>query len=69
MKAFNQLLSALPADKRQVMSDLIDDEVVANVAKVNPEVGQYLSQYAAKDYTVQGFERPKPIKKRGMMSR
>jgi len=69
MKAINQLLSALPADKRQVMSDLIDDEVVANVTKVNPEVGQYLSQYAAPDYTVQGFSKPEVVKKRGMMSR
>ena len=68
IKELDTMLLALPVEKQQAFADLIDPETATNAAKMSPALGNYLAQFAEKDYKVPGYEAPAP-KKRGLMSR
>lgn len=58
VNAIQLIVAALPPQKRQQLADLIDEETVAKVAQVDPAIGQYIAQFVASDFKVQGQQAP-----------
>jgi len=69
VQALQLIMNALPPETQQQFTDVVDKSVVERIGQVDPDMAKYLSQYQSKNYKVPGLEKPKPVKKRGMMSR